>query len=296
MTKEIVRGEIFDKFLEFSDMSSVFKILSRTEYIILLKLIKKADDNVEHGGKVYLEYMKNELNLPMSMVSEIVRTMSEEGWLLWKLDAVSKKTYIEVTGSGREKCRCQKEGMKKISDRLAKEMTEEEKDILFSVLNKLGNIVNEERYQTEAYFNLLLGRHDDKMNIINLLKPKSTVSYIVSTQTLEKTIAILKESGYATIPVISETGIYLGTISEGDILWYINENGMDQLTKAFANDIVNKKRNPAVHDIVDSRTIVDNIMAQNFLCMVDDRECFIGIITRKDIIKYLKERADKKTE
>lgn len=296
MTKEIFRGEVFERFLEFSDMSSVFKILSRSEYIILRKLIKIADNNVSQDGKVYLEDVKNELNLPMPRVSELVRTMSEEGWLLWKLDSETKKTYIQVTNSGREKCKCQREGMKKISERLDDELSEEEKTVLFSMLGKLSNIVSEERNQTEAYFNLLLGRHDDNMNIIGLLKPKSTVAYIVSSQTLEKAINILKENGYSSIPVISDSGQYLGTISEGDILWYINENGMDRLNRAYAKDIVNTTRNPAVRDMVDGKTIVDNIMAQNFLCMVDDRECFIGIITRKDIIKYLKERAEKRNK
>ena len=34
--------------------------------------------------------------------------------------------------------------------------------------------------------------------------------------------------------------------------------------------------------------IMERILDRNFLCVVDDRDCFIGIITRKSIILYLK--------
>ena len=94
---------VFDKFLEFADISSVFKVLSRTEYIILWKIVSRSEKDAVNAGRLYLEDIKNELNIAMPKVSEIVRVMSEEGWLLWKLDADTKKTYIEVTNAGREK-------------------------------------------------------------------------------------------------------------------------------------------------------------------------------------------------
>lgn len=112
---------VFDKFLEFADISSVFKVLSRTEYIILWKIVSRSEKDAVNAGRLYLEDIKNELNIAMPKVSEIVRVMSEEGWLLWKLDADTKKTYIEVTNAGREKCNMQREGMKKIRERLENE-------------------------------------------------------------------------------------------------------------------------------------------------------------------------------
>ena len=37
--------------------------------------------------------------------------------------------------------------------------------------------------------------------------------------------------------------------------------------------------------------MVDRVMNQNFVPVVDDRSVFIGIITRKDVIKYFAEKS-----
>lgn len=292
MEGNIVYGELFDKFLELSDMSSVFRVLSRFEYVILRKLIKKADSNPEQNGRVYLEEIKNDLNIPMVRVSEVIQAISDEGLLAWKLDSTTQKTYVEITEQGREKCLLQREGMKKISDRIDKELSEEEKNHIVSGLLKFGRIVNEEQGETDAFFELLSGKSTDNMNIIGLIKPKNTVCFLKSDYPLDKSIELLYESKYTTLPVVDEAGIYIGTVSDGDFLWYINKHGMSGLEDVYVRDIVNTKRNPAVHDFDDARTIINNIMEQNFLCMVDDRGCFIGIITRKDVIRYMKKRIE----
>lgn len=282
-------NSLFDKFLEFSDVTAVFKILSRTEYLILWRIIQEADNNIDNGGKVYLENIKKSFNAPMPKVSAIVREMSEEGWLLWKLDPENKKTYVEVTSSGREKCDQQRQGMKRIRDRLEEEITDEEKNTFLSVLDKYGRVIREETDQAEEYFNLVLGKNRDTMNIISILKPKNTVTYVFDTDPLDKVLSVIRESGFATIPVIDKTGKYVGTISEGDMLWHIDKSGIDGLKHSKASDIVNKKRNPPVKDMVNNKILIDSLKSQNFLCMIDDRDCFIGIITRKEVLKYFEE-------
>ena len=286
-----IKNDIFDRFLELSDVSSVFKVLSRIEYILLRKLIRKAD-NGDGSGKVFLEEIKKDLNIPMPKVSEMVQAMNDEGLLLWKLDSVTKKTYIEITDKGREKCTLQREGMKKISERIDNELDSNEKDAIFNCLGKLGRIINEERGETDAYFELITGRQLDSMNVISLLKPKNSVFYFKSDYTISKAITYLQDSKYTTLPVVDDKGMYIGTVSDGDILHFISKNGIDTLNEVHVRDIVNTKRKPAVHDFDDGNTIINDIIDQNFLCMVDDRGCFIGIITRKDIIRYMKKKIE----
>lgn len=293
MNESIINNELFDKFLELSDVSSVFRVLSRIEYIILRKLIKKADNTPDNSGRIFLEEIKNDMNLPMPKVSEMVQTMNDDGLLAWKLDSVTKKTYVEVTEKGREKCELQHQGMKKISERIDNELTDKEKDAIFCGLRKLGHIIDEERVETEAYFDILSGKYTDNMNIISLIKPKKNVVYLNCEYTVKKAMDVLEESRYSTLPVIDNDGLYLGTISDGDVLKYINKYGLDNVEADYLLNIVNTKRNPPVHDFDNSTTIISSIMEQNFLCMVDDRGCFIGIITRKDVIGYMKKRIEK---
>ena len=291
MKKDNNYTDLFENILELSDLNSVFKVMSRWEYLLLGKFINISNDDGD--GKIYLENIKHELNIPMPKVSEIVQTMSDDGFVLWDLDAENKKTYIQVTAGGREKWNLQREGMEKIRHRLEKELTKEEKEKFYSASQKVLNILSEEKKKTEAYFDIIMGKTTDKMNIIGLLKPKDTTYYIYDNYSFRKTVEILKKSGFTTIPVIDIDGKYLGTVSEGDIFWYLHENRItSNLDKVYISNIINKKRNPPVSDTSDSATIINNIMKQNFLCMVDSRNCFIGIITRKDIIKYLRKKSD----
>ncbi|HOO78842.1 MAG TPA: CBS domain-containing protein [Lachnospiraceae bacterium] len=132
------------------------------------------------------------------------------------------------------------------------------------------------------------------MNFIGILQPKYTVTFVEREEPLKDTAKILKQSGYTTIPVIDDNGKYLGTVSEGDILWYLWEHGLNEFSEATVETLVNVSRNPSVQDTADIRTIVTRIMEQNFLCIVDDRGCFIGIITRKDVIAYMMETVEEK--
>ena len=51
-------------------------------------------------------------------------------------------------------------------------------------------------------------------------------------------------------------------------------------------DIVNDERNLPVKINVSMDDLLLRVMDQNFVPVIDDRNIFIGIITRRDIIKY----------
>ena len=51
-------------------------------------------------------------------------------------------------------------------------------------------------------------------------------------------------------------------------------------------DIVNEERNLPVRTNVSMDELLLRVMDQNFVPVIDDRSSFIGIITRKDIIRY----------
>lgn len=127
------------------------------------------------------------------------------------------------------------------------------------------------------------------MNVIMLLKPKETVKYIFENNTLRQGLEKMKANGYTAIPVISEDGKYVGTVSEGDFLYYIvdrNTQGMKQQEKFYVRDIIRKDFNPAVKIDVQMDELLNRAMHQNFIPVTDDRGTFIGIVTRQDIIRH----------
>lgn len=127
------------------------------------------------------------------------------------------------------------------------------------------------------------------MNILYFLTPKSEVEFININSTVRQGLEKMKFHGYAAIPVIDEAGHYEGTVTEGDFLWALyNDNNPDirKLEKTELRTIIRKNYQP-----VRASSSIDEILSkaynQNFVPVVDDRDVFIGIIKRKDIIKYL---------
>lgn len=144
------------------------------------------------------------------------------------------------------------------------------------------------------------------MNISFFLQPKSDVAYLYNTYTIRQGLEKLKHYGYSAIPVLSEDNKYLGTISEGDLLWTIADfekadftsKTPKELERMHIADVECKWQYPCVTIDTPMESLLDKVRSQNFVPVVDDRGIFIGIITRRDVIQYFVDKytADNKIE
>ncbi len=139
------------------------------------------------------------------------------------------------------------------------------------------------------------------MNILFFLKHKATVAYLYDDCSVRQGLEKMRVHGYTAIPVITHDGKYIGTVSEGDFLWYIvlkktQEQNLKSLEECYIKDILRNKRDKAVKVSETMDNLLNMVMEQNFVPVVDDRGVFIGIITRKDIIKYFYEKEKKNSE
>lgn len=133
------------------------------------------------------------------------------------------------------------------------------------------------------------------MNILFLLKPKATIVYLSGNSTIRQGIEKFKAHGYTAVPVIDDEGKYLGTVSEGDFLWdIVDNNSFDIKDKehTYIYSIIRSEYNPAIKVDTSMEDLFDRITNQNFVPVVDDRNFFVGIITRKDVINYLRENQE----
>lgn len=129
------------------------------------------------------------------------------------------------------------------------------------------------------------------MNILFFLTPKSETAYVYDTDTLRQALEKMENHRYSAIPIIGrEDGQYVGTLTEGDLLWYIKEQGNLSLRKAEDISIMSIERNRDNEPVdvdVNMEDLLNKAMNQNFVPVIDDRKRFIGLITRKDLIQYL---------
>ena len=136
------------------------------------------------------------------------------------------------------------------------------------------------------------------MNVAFFLKPKSEVCYLQDHLPLARALDELRRSGYASVPVISREGNYMGAVSEGDFLRALAQTDGEhlRLTDAGAaealcvRDILNPNRNPSCHIDEPAESLVSRTTGQNYVPIVDDRGVFIGIVTRRNVIRYFLER------
>ena len=132
------------------------------------------------------------------------------------------------------------------------------------------------------------------MNVAFFLRPKFNVTYIYENDSIRAGLEKMKYHGYTAIPVINDKNEYVGTVSEGDFLWFLVDDQKENLQKVDLKsvedkkikDILKKDRDPSIGITVSVEELLTRAMKQNFVPVVDDSGIFIGIVTRKSIIEY----------
>ena len=110
----------------------------------------------------------------------------------------------------------------------------------------------------------------------------------------EEAMERMENSGYTALPILDAEGHYKGVITEGDLLWAFKRlcvMDIRQTEEHSITEIAAPRR--AVQPVrVDTR--VEDLIAvaadQNFVPVVDDKDDFIGIVTRSRILKYCLEQ------
>ena len=127
------------------------------------------------------------------------------------------------------------------------------------------------------------------MNILFYLVPKSEVMYLYDDYSLRQAMEKMEDHKYSAVPIINRAGNYVGTLTEGDILWELKDRKLSNLHEAEEIMLrhTNRKRdNEPVNVNCNIEDLVMTSMNQNFVPVIDDNGIFIGIVTRKSIIEY----------
>ena len=136
------------------------------------------------------------------------------------------------------------------------------------------------------------------MNILFFLTPKEDVAHVDEDDTLRQVLEKMEYHKYSAVPIISRQGTYVGTITEGDLLWYIKNQldlNLQEARRILITNVPRRSDNTPVSIDSNMEDLLDKAMKQNFVPVLDDKKSFIGIVTRKDIMKYFADKM-KKTE
>ncbi|WP_350343447.1 CBS domain-containing protein [Proteinivorax tanatarense] len=127
------------------------------------------------------------------------------------------------------------------------------------------------------------------MNIAFFLTPKTDIIFEKPNSTMRQALERMEYHRYTAIPVIDDDGKYVDTVTEGDLLWKLKslpQISLNETENIYLKDIPKHMVNKTVSINSDIEDLIDLATSQNFVPVVDDKEIFIGIIKRSDIINY----------
>lgn len=127
------------------------------------------------------------------------------------------------------------------------------------------------------------------MNIAFFLLPKQEVVCLSTEATLRQTLERMEHHRYTSVPILDRDGCYAGTVTEGDLLWYMKNNPeltFEQTHRVKLSDVQLRLAHRAVRIDANMEDLVSLAKLQNFVPVIDDMNRFIGIVRRSDIIDY----------
>ena len=131
-------------------------------------------------------------------------------------------------------------------------------------------------------------------NILFFLTPKALCAFLGDDFTVRQALERMESAGYAALPILNKHGEYRGTLTEGDLLWALKNMCYMDMRQAEARrimEIARRKDNIPVRVNTSMHELIERATYQNFVPVVDDKDTFIGIVTRRGIIKYCQQHA-----
>ena len=136
-------------------------------------------------------------------------------------------------------------------------------------------------------------------NILFFLTPKAMCAFLYDDYTIRQALEKMESSGFAALPILTKRGEYRGTLTEGDLLWALKNMCYLDMRQAEARrimEITRRKQYLPVRVTASMHDLVERAANQNFVPVVDDKDAFIGLITRKSIIQYCQQTIFSKNE
>lgn len=126
-------------------------------------------------------------------------------------------------------------------------------------------------------------------NVAFFLVPKKEVAYLPINCTMRQAMERMENRGFRAVPIIDENNKYVGTLSEGDLLWkFKNTPGLTLkgTEKIMLKDIPRRMDNQPVRIYASITDLITLVIDQNFVPVIDDHDVFIGIVRRREVLEH----------
>ena len=128
------------------------------------------------------------------------------------------------------------------------------------------------------------------VNILRFVIPKSLVEFVTDDSSVRQALEKMLFHRYSAMPVIDSEGKFIGTLRSDDIFKHFMKSG--RFDKLAAEDIpvteiMDKRSSKPLYHNATITDLIEEVKEHNFVPVVDDRGCFIGLILRRDVMNFL---------
>ena len=131
------------------------------------------------------------------------------------------------------------------------------------------------------------------MNIAFFITPKHDVAWVKTTSTVRQAIERMEHHRYTAVPLLTPEGQYAGTLTEGDLLWFLKQTPSLRFedTEHIPLEVVPRRMTiRPIHIYADVEQLLTLVLDQNFVPVTDDRQAFVGIVRRRAILSFFQEK------
>jgi CBS domain-containing protein len=126
------------------------------------------------------------------------------------------------------------------------------------------------------------------VNLAFFLTPVSRVAWLSVHASVSEAVHTIRQHRYTAVPLLDSQGRYVGTLTEGDLLFHMVDHGLTGETTRLS-EVKRRVENRAVGVDADIRSLLTAAADQNFVPVVDSRGVMMGIVTRKAILAQCEE-------
>lgn len=134
----------------------------------------------------------------------------------------------------------------------------------------------------KEFQDFLQGQLDD------CITPAEELAIFIDSHNADHVMLLLVSNGLSRVPVITKDKLYVGTISMADIASFQREEGLSERQLATSDiALMTSSKLATVRPDADLTEIMHKLVDAAFLPVVEESGLFVGIITRKTILKAL---------
>ena len=131
------------------------------------------------------------------------------------------------------------------------------------------------------------------MKIAFFLTPKADVAWVPTTCTVRQAIERMENHSYTAVPVLTPEGRYDSTLTEGDLLWFMKQHPEVRFwdtERVHLADVTRRMVLKPVDIDAEIEALLSLAIDQNFVPVVDGRGVFIGIVRRRSVLTFFRDR------